>query len=93
MLRTTDNFDSGEWIAGSFSVTSERVTFQLKDSIPEGGLLASNWTDTGEFYITLWETSGADISGTLPDYYTPLKVNFQQRTTFVYFSDFIKIVE
>jgi hypothetical protein len=87
MLVTSLNQDNITLIAGGNALRSGTVTIQLTNATPQGGYGAGNWTGTGEYYILLWESPDGNFSGN-PAYVTMNKVNFQNETTTVAWSQF-----
>ena len=77
-----------KYVAGAFADLSENVTFQLKNSTPQGGFDPSqNWTGTGKYRIGLWESTGGNFSGN-PKFSTQQEVNFSTETTTIAWTSF-----
>ena len=87
MLRTTDNIETGEWVAGGIGlINSGTVTIQLKNAATEGGFLNIDWTGEGEYFIFGWETSGSGFSG-VPLYVSKNKISFISENTNISMED------
>jgi len=88
MLRTTDNLESGEWVAGGIgAITSTTGTIQLKNATTEGGFSNVDWTGEGEYFIFGWETNSSSSFSGVPLYVSKNKVNFISEYTNISMDD------